>query len=98
MARFPFAGTWFDGQNAVVVSGTITVYLEGTTTLATAYVSKTGAALTNSQTTTNASGRYRFWIDDGDYPITQFFRIIGTKKGFADLDEDSCLFSYRILQ
>jgi len=49
-------------------------------------VSETGAALTNSQTTTDDSGVFFFWIDDGDFPSTQKFRIIGTKPGFADLD------------
>ncbi|HDZ14114.1 MAG TPA: hypothetical protein ENH60_04350 [Pricia sp.] len=49
-------------------------------------MSETGAALTNSQTTTDDSGVFFFWIDDGDFPSTQKFRIIGTKPGFADLD------------
>ena len=44
--------------------------------------------LTNSQTTTDDSGVFSFWIDDGDFASTQKFRIIGTKPGFADLDNE----------
>ena len=88
MARFKMSGLWQDGQGAVVASGTITVYLAGTTTLATAYNAETGAALTGSATTTNASGVFHFWIDDGDYAGTQKFRIIGTKTNFANLDNE----------
>ena len=86
MARFKFSGDWKDGQGRVVPQGTITVYIAGTLTTATAYVSETGGVLTNSQTTTDDSGVFFFWIDDGDFPSTQKFRIIGTKPGFADLD------------
>lgn len=89
MARFVFQGTWFDGQNSIVPSGTITVYLAGTLTLATAYESEAGAALTNSQTTTDSAGALEFWIDDGDFDSTQKFRFIGTKTGFANLDKDN---------
>ncbi len=67
-------------------------------------MSETGAALTNSQTTTDDSGVFSLWIDESDYPLTiptldndatpsissgakrQRFRIIGTKTGFANLD------------
>ena len=86
MARFKFSGDWKDGQGRVVPQGAITVYLAGTLTTATAYVSETGAVLTNSQTTTDDSGVFFFWIDDGDFASTQKFRIIGTKPDFADLD------------
>ena len=86
MARFKFSGDWKDGQGRIVPQGTITVYLAGTLTTATAYVSETGAVLTNSQTTTDDSGVFFFWIDDGDFASTQKFRIIGTKPDFADLD------------
>ena len=86
MSRFKFSGDWKDGQARIVPQGTITVYLAGTLTTATAYVSETGGVLTNSQTTTDDSGVFSFWIDDGDFAITQKFRIIGTKTGFANLD------------
>jgi hypothetical protein len=88
MARFIYAGNWKDGQGAVVPSGTITVYLAGTTTLATAYDAETGSALSGSQTTTDSAGVFHFWIDDGDYAATQKFRFIGTKTGFSNLDND----------
>ncbi len=69
MARFPFKGTWWDGQFKVIESGTITVKKEGSDDTATAYGSETGSALTNSQTTTNSSGVFEFWIDEADFPL-----------------------------
>ncbi len=88
MARFKFAGDWKDGQGAVVASGTITIYLAGTTTKATAYDAETGGALSGSVTTTDSSGVFHFWIDDGDYVPTQRFRVIGTKTNFNPLDSE----------
>lgn len=88
MARFKFAGDWKDGKGSVVQSGTITIYLAGTLTTATAYDAKTGSALTNSQTTTDDSGVFHFWVDEGDYASDQKFRVIGRKTNFKDLDSE----------
>ena len=88
--RFKYNGTWFDAQGTVVTSGTVTVYLAGTTTPAIIYsASSGGSAISNSQVTTNSdNGSFEFWVDDADYASTQNFRIIGTKSSFKNLDLD----------
>lgn len=75
---------------ALPVSGaTVTVYLAGTSTLATCYANTTtGTALTGSQTTTTASGYFEFFIDSKDYTNTQKFKIVITKTGYPDVTYD----------
>ena len=56
MARDIFQSTMQDGNGRVVDEGTVTVYLAGTTTLATIYAEETGAAITGSVVTTETDG------------------------------------------
>lgn len=76
---------------ALPVSGaTVTVYLAGTSTLATCYANTTTAtALTGSQTTTTASGYFEFFIDGADYRATQRFKITISKTGYPDVTYDN---------
>lgn len=86
--RHKYEGVWWDGQFKVIASGTITVYLAGGTTLATVYVSETGAVLSGSQTTTDNNGRFSFWVSDSDYNNTQKFKFTGVKAGFTSVTYD----------
>lgn len=73
-----------DSTGAVLSGATVTIYLEGTTTLATAYAdSTTATALTGSQTTTDSYGNFEIWIDGKDYPPDQVFKLTVAKTGYA---------------
>ncbi len=77
MARFPFESTLVDQFSRIIVGGTVTVNLTGTSTAATVYAAESGgSAITDSQITTGSDGTYKFWVDDGDYGISQRFRLV----------------------
>lgn len=77
MARFPFESTLTDQYGRIIVSGTVTVNLTGTSTAATIYAAESGgSAITDSQITTGSDGTYKFWVDDGDFSLTQRFRLV----------------------
>jgi hypothetical protein len=74
-----------DATGLPLASATVTVYLAGTLTLAIAYADETtGVALTGSQTTTDSTGNFIFWVDPEDYSNTQQFKVIVTKAGYTD--------------
>ena len=90
MARHIFQSTLNDQHGIVVVAGKVTVKLSGTSTLATVYESKTGAAITGSVITTGTDGSYLFWVDTADYSTTQAFRLVletGRGSGTNTLDD-----------
>lgn len=73
-----------------VSSATVTVYLAGTSTLATCYANTTtSTALTGSQTTTNSYGYFEFYVDGKDYKLSQKFKIVITKTGYPDVTYDN---------
>jgi len=85
MARYPLVqGTWVDGNGTVVSGGTVTCYLAGTTTAATCYESETGSLLTGGATTSGTDGSFQVWISDSDYDMSQAFKIVLSKSGYAD--------------
>jgi hypothetical protein len=81
MARYKFQGTWTDGNGRRIDSATVSVYLAGTTTVASVYAAEAGGSPVNS-VTTDTSGYYSFWIDDGDYTNAQLFKTIMSKANF----------------
>jgi len=90
MSRHIFQSTLNDQHGNVVVAGKVTVKLSGTSTLATVYESKTGAAITGSVITTGTDGSYLFWVDTADYSTTQAFRLVletGRGSGTNTLDD-----------
>ena len=90
MARHIFQSTLNDQHGNVVVAGKVTVKLSGTSTLATVYESKTGAAITGSVITTGTDGSYLFWVDTADYSSSQAFRLVletGLGSGTNTLDD-----------
>lgn len=88
--RYPYHGTTTDQNGAVIQSCTVTVYLAGTTTLATVYAASTGAAATGSVITSNSTtGAFVFWVDTGDYGSSQLFKIILSKTNFTSVTYDN---------
>lgn len=75
MTRQVFNDVARDGNGVIVGGAVITVYLAGTTTLATIYATSAGAAATGSQVTSEDNGQFVFWVDDGDYAVTQTFKL-----------------------
>ena len=82
MARYPFHGTYKDGEGKIVPSGTISVYLAGTSTAASIYVASAGGSAVNSVTSNATTGAFIFYIDDGDYGGTQRFKITLSKTNY----------------
>ncbi|MDD5722703.1 MAG: hypothetical protein PHY29_03060 [Syntrophales bacterium] len=80
--RHLFTGTFRDGAGHVVQSGTISVYLAGTTTAASIYTTATGATAVNSVTSDSTNGSFSFYVDNSDYDTSQLFDIALTKDGY----------------
>ncbi len=86
MARYIHQGIVRDQHGVVIASASVTVYLAGTTNLATIYsASSGGSAVTGSVVTTLQSGYYKFYIDDGDYLATQKYDIVTSKTDYQSL-------------
>ena len=76
MARYPYTEVVRDGNGVVVNGASVTVYLAGTTTLATIYsASSGGVAITGSAVTTDSAGAFTFWVDASDHPTSQLFKF-----------------------
>ena len=88
MARFILEGTWRDGKGNPIKSGTVYVYLAGTTTAASVYAASTGGSAVNSVTTDATTGGFSFYVDNGDYANTQKFKITFSKTNFQTKSYD----------
>jgi hypothetical protein len=86
--RCKFEGVYRDGAGNVVKSGTVTIYLAGTTTAANVY--KTATATTAVSTlTTSAVGKYTFYVDRFEYDAEQTFKIVLSKTGYTSATYDN---------
>lgn len=83
MSRYIQQGWWFDGNGKVVKSGTVTVYLAGTSTAASIYTASSGGTAVNSVTASSTDGSWSFYVDTDDYTRTQKFKIVFSKSGFT---------------
>ena len=81
MARYKYQGAGRDGNGKVIQSGTVSVYLTGTTTAASVYAAESGGAAVNS-VLTDSKGYFSFWVDDGDYSYGQLFAVTLSKTNF----------------
>lgn len=89
MSRHIFQSAFVDQNGNAVQEGNITVYLAGTTDLATIYsVVSGGSAVTGSVVTSDNSGNYSFYVDTDDYSFTQLFKIIPSKDTFVSVPRD----------
>lgn len=78
-----------DSTGAIIAGATVTVYLAGTTDLATIYATKTAPTpITGSQVTTSSKGVYLYYADDTDYATTQLFKEVITKTGYDSVTYD----------
>lgn len=92
MSRHPISGTCRDSVTGQVRgSSLISVYLAGTSTVASIYTASTGGSPVNS-VTSDAVGRFSFYVDESDYPLTQLFKIISSKIGFDSITYDNIPF------
>lgn len=82
MARYKYQSKITDGNGKVISSGTVTVYLAGTTTLADVYAAETGGTSVNTATT-DSNGYFSFWVDDTEYGNPQLFKTISSKTNFV---------------
>jgi len=84
MARFRRNGIFKDGLGRVVDSGTVQVFLAGTSTAAVIYsASSGGTAITDAKLTTLGDGTWFFYVDNVNYASTQLFDIELSKTGFT---------------
>lgn len=93
--RYSYFGTTKDGNGKVICGATITVYLAGTSTLASVYTASSGGTAVNSVTsgadTSSTPGYFIFWIDRTLYTATQLFKIVISKSGFTSQTYDNII-------
>lgn len=91
--RFPFQGTFRDGQGNIIVDGLVSVFDANTTTPSTIYTLSVGGTSVNS-VLSDSKGYFIFYIDDSDYPLyTERFDITLSKQSYTDqLYEDIVVF------
>ena len=88
MGRYLYQGHFVDRSGNVVNEGTVRVYLANTSTLATAYGSSGGVAVTGSEFSSSANGLFVFWVDETDYATSQRFKVSLSKSGFVPQSYD----------
>ena len=82
MARWSCQGTTRDGNGRVILGATVSVYLTGTTTVASIYAAEAGGTAVNSVLSSSTNGSFLFFVDDTEYATTQFFRLVISKTGY----------------
>ena len=82
MARFKYQDVMMDGNGKVIIAGSISVFLSGTTTPAWVYTASSGGVAVDV-VTSGTDGYYFFYVDDGDYRSNQKFKLILAKYGFT---------------
>lgn len=100
--RYIYQGVFKDGNGVVVGSDwspRVTVYLAGTTTLATIYTASSGgSADSDSIIAPDNSGFFSFYIDEADYLHSQLFKITLTATNFESKSYDNLqIFPRRVL-
>ena len=88
MAYHVYSQHYQDGSGRVINSGSVTVYLAGTTTKATIYPPRTSGASSatadaDSVVSSDSSGKFTFFTSDADYQPTQKFKFTLSKTGYT---------------
>jgi len=97
--RYIHQDHWADGNGRVIQGGTVTVYLSGTTTLATIYDSATATtALAGSTVTTAIDGLYTFYWSNFDYNYDQEFKLVFSKSNYVTSTYDKVAVRTPVLQ
>jgi len=89
MARYAYTGVFKDGSGKIVPSGTVTIYLAGTTTLASVYTASSGGDAVNSVTSDATNGSFTFYADRTVYASNQQFKLVLSKTGFTSQTYDN---------
>ena len=91
--RYPYSGFTKDQNGRIIQSAIVSVYLAGSSTAASIYAAETGGTAVNS-VTSDSNGKFSFWVDDGNYAVTQKFKISVSKAvsnvasyGPVDIDD-----------
>lgn len=80
----------------ILPSATVTVYLAGSTTLASVYASVTSATAVNS-VTSDTNGVAEFYVDRFDYDSDQTFKLVITKTGYTTATYDNVVVDNTVL-
>jgi len=88
MSRHYYKGMHRDGSGKPVLSGTASVYLAGTTTVASVYTASSGGTAVNSVTGSSTDGTFEFYVDESDYGFGQLFKIVLSKTGYTSQTVD----------
>lgn len=92
MSRHPVVGTCRDTSNGQVRGlSTVSVYLAGGTVPALIYTASSGGTVVNS-VTSDSYGKFLFYIDEGDYSLSQLFKIVSSKTGYDSITYDNLPF------
>ena len=89
MSRYVYQGTMRDGHGHVILDGTVSVYLAGTTTAADVYEASTGGTAVNSVTSSSTDGTFAFYVDLDAYDAWQLFKVVLSKAGFSTSTYDN---------
>ena len=99
--RHRYSASFRDSHGHYIASGTVAVYLAGTSSAANIYTDVDSATHVHS-VTTDSTGRYTFYVDRFDYNSDQTFKIVCSKTGYTSLTidnitiEDACIQTYTI--
>ena len=85
--RYSHYGVFRDGNGRIIQSGTIAVFLAGTTTPATIYTTDVIVTSVNS-VTSGTDGSFLFYVDTDDYSTDQLFKMILSKTGYTSTTID----------
>jgi hypothetical protein len=82
---YPLEGIGFtlDQNGKLLPSTTVSLYLTGTTTPAKMYAALSGGVDVYSITSDSITGKYVFYVDDGDYATSQGFDIVYTNTSYG---------------
>ena len=88
--RYIHQDTYCDANGRVIQGGTVTVYLSGSSTLATIYESEDSVTpIAGSTVTTAIDGFYSFWVSDDDYDGDQDFKLVLSKTNYITTTYDN---------
>jgi len=87
--RCYYKGLFRDGSGHPILSGTVSVYLAGTTTAASVYTSLASATAVNSVTGSATDGTFELWVDRFDYDQDQQFKLTLSKAGYTSQTWDN---------
>jgi hypothetical protein len=93
MARYAYTNTTVDQNGKIFGGATVTAYLAGTTTLASIYAASAGGVAVHSVTSSIVDGSFSFYVDTGDYGLSQEFKTVISKQNYTTRTIDSIVIS-----